>query len=277
METPKLPANEVKSGRCRRAAVVNPPLPHETVNILSPFARTLVLLSLYDPSKKRIPAMQASYTLNTKIEALNLLDLHDGDFQLVRSLLEIPLKTLRGWRADQDKLRRRFEDRQYRHFANIKLELLKDMFETSRDIMKKIKSGDHEGSTASQLVYALNTLLNQANQLEESFEDLPPNPQNEAEQPNRIGYAYDDNPQHDPPNAVEDPQQPRPPQSVGVRAALEQFGIGTNQHPESPPPGALTLLMDRPHLQTREAKVARSGNKRKSPKKRRRRAKRKAH
>ena len=133
--------------------------------------------------------MQASYTLDTKIDALNLLDLHDGDFQLVRSLLEIPLKTLRGWRVDQDKLRRRYEDRQYRYFANLKLELLKDMFETSRDIMKKIKSGEHEGSAVSKLAYALSTLLNQANQLEDSFEDLPPNPQPEAEEPNCIGYA----------------------------------------------------------------------------------------
>ncbi|MCY4539972.1 MAG: hypothetical protein OXE52_17290 [Chloroflexi bacterium] len=221
--------------------------------------------------------MQASYTLDTKIEALNLLDLHDGDFRCVRPLLEIPLKTLRGWRADQDKLRRRYEDRQYRYFANLKLELLKDMFETSCDIMKKIKSGDHEGSTASQLVYALSTLLNQANQLEDSFEDLPPNPQNETEQANRIGYAYDDNPQHNPPQAVELPQQPRPPQSLGIRAALEKIGIGTNPHPESPPPAAQTLLIDRPHLQNREAKVARSGKKRKGPKKRRRRAKRRAH
>ena len=215
--------------------------------------------------------MQASYTLDTKIEALNLLDRHDGDFQLVRSLLEIPLKTLRGWRVDQDKLRRRFEDRQYRHFANIKLELLKDMFETSRDIMKKIKSGDHEGSAVSQLAYALSTLLNQANQLEDSFEDLPPNPQNETEQANRIGYAYDDNPQDGPPKAVEDPQQPRPPQSLGVRAALEQIGIGTNQDPESPPPGAQMLLIDRPHLQNNEANLARSGKKRKAPKRRRHR------
>ncbi len=221
--------------------------------------------------------MQASYTLDTKIEALNLLDRHDGDFQLVRSLLEIPLKTLRGWRVDQDKLRRRFEDRQYRHFANIKLELLKDMFETSRDIMKKIKSGDHEGSTASQLVYALSTLLNQANQLEDSFEDLPPNPQNPEELPNRIEIVYDHQAQDAPPKATADPQQPRPPQSLGIRAALEQIGIRTNQHPESPPPGAQSLLMDRPHLQNREAKVARSGKKRKGPKKRRRRAKRKAH
>ena len=221
--------------------------------------------------------MQASYTLDTKIEALNLLDLHDGDFQLVRSLLEIPLKTLRGWRVDQDKLRHRFKDRQYRHFANIKLELLKDMFETSRDIMKKIKSGDHEGSAVSKLAYALSTLLNQANQLEDSFEDLPRDPQNPEEALNRIGYAYGDIPQDAPPKVAGDPQQPRPPQSIGLRAALEQIGIGTNQHPESPPPGAPAQLIDRPHLQNREAKVARSGKKRKGPKQRRRRAKRKAH
>ena len=221
--------------------------------------------------------MKASYTLDTKIEALNLLDRHDGDFQLVRSLIEIPLKTLRGWRVDQDKLRRRYEDRQYRYFANLKLELLKDMFETSRDIMKKIKSGEHEGSAVSKLAYALSTLLNQANQLEDSFEDLPPNPQNEAEEPNRVQYAYDDNPQHAPPKAVEDPQQPGPPQSVGVRAALEKFGIGSNPHPESPPPGALTLLMDRPHLQNSGANSPRSGKKRKGPKRRRHRQKRKAH
>ena len=221
--------------------------------------------------------MQASYTLDTKIEALNLLDQHDGDFRRVRPLLEIPLKTLRGWRVDQDKLRRRYEDRQYRHFANLKLELLKDMFETSRDIMKKIKSGEHEGSAVSQLAYALSTLLNQANQLEDSFEDLPPDPQNKEGEPNRIRYAYDDNPQHDPPEAVELPQQPRPPQSVGVRAALERIGIGTNQHPESPPPGAQMLLIDRLHLQNSAINSARSGKKRKGPKKRRHRRKRKAH
>ncbi len=221
--------------------------------------------------------MQASYTLDTKIKALNLLDLHDGDFQLVRSLLEIPLKTLRGWRVDQDKLRHRYEDRQYRHFANIKLELLKDMFETSRDIMKKIKSGDHEGSAVSKLAYALSTLLNQANQLEDSFEDLPPDPQNPEEVPNRIEVVYDHQAQDAPPKAAADPQQPRPPQSLGLRAALERIGIGTNQDPESPPPEAQMLLIDRLHLQNSAINSARSGKKRKAPKKHRRRQKRKAH
>ena len=57
--------------------------------------------------------MPANYNLDTKIEALNLLDQHDGDLHLVKDRLG----TLRGWRTDQDKA----EDRQYRHFANIKL------------------------------------------------------------------------------------------------------------------------------------------------------------
>ncbi|MCY4539094.1 MAG: hypothetical protein OXE52_12815, partial [Chloroflexi bacterium] len=144
------------------------------------------------------------------------------------------------------------------------------------DIMKKIKSGDHEGSTASQLVYALSALLNQANKLEESFEDLPPNPQTEAEESNRIRNAYDDNPQDDPPEAVELPQQPRPPQSLGVRAALERIGIGANQDPESPPPDAEMLLIDRLHLQNSAINSARAGKKPKGPKKRRHKIKPKA-
>ncbi|MCY4071845.1 MAG: hypothetical protein OXG60_11155, partial [Chloroflexi bacterium] len=69
--------------------------------------------------------MQAAYTLDTRIEALNLLNRLDGDFQRVKERLKIPLKTLRGWRASEWELRRRFENREYRHFANIKLELLR--------------------------------------------------------------------------------------------------------------------------------------------------------
>ena len=89
--------------------------------------------------------MPTKYSLDTKIEALNLLDQLDGDFHLVKSRLDIPLKTIRGWRSSEEELRQRFEDRQYRHFANLKLTLLKDMLETSCDIMKTIKSGENEG------------------------------------------------------------------------------------------------------------------------------------
>ena len=223
--------------------------------------------------------MLASYTLDRKIEALNLLDRHDGDFNLVKSILEIPLKTLRAWRADQVKLRNRYDDRQYRYFATIKLELLQDMWETSRDIMKKIKSGNHEGIPFSQLVYALNTLLNHANKLEDNFEDLTPEGQSEAEQPNRIRYVYEDEAGDAPPPwTAAEPQKSGSRQSVGgVRAALERMGIGANQDPESLPLGPQTLLPGLPRLDNSESKPARSAKRRQKPKRRRHKTKRKAH
>ena len=223
--------------------------------------------------------MLASYTLDTKIEALNLLDRHDGDFNLVKSILEIPIKTLRGWRADQVKLRHKYEDRQYRYFSTIKLELMQDMWETSRDIMKKIKSGAHDGAPLSKLVYALNTLLNHANKLEDNFEDLTPEGQNEAENPNRIRYVYEDEAGDAPPPwTAAAPQIPVPPQSVGgVRAALERMAIGANQDPESPPPGTQTLLAGLPRLENSESKPTRSAKRRQKPKRRRHKTKRKAH
>ncbi|MCY4020539.1 MAG: hypothetical protein OXG39_14105 [Chloroflexi bacterium] len=164
--------------------------------------------------------MPATYTLDTKIEALNLLNQLDGDFLRVKERLKIPLKTLRGWRASERELRRRFEDREYRHFASIKLELLRDMLETSRDIMQQLKSGEREGLTASQLVYTLSTLLNQAHRLEESFEDLPPDPQQETEQANRIRFVYEDDLPAAPPPATGNPGEPGAPQSSSVREKL---------------------------------------------------------
>ena len=172
--------------------------------------------------------MPTTYTLDEKIQALNLLDQHDDDFRLVKSQLNIPLKTLRGWRANQDALRQQFDDRQYRHFANIKLELLNDMFETCRALMKKIRTGDHEGIAVSQLAYTLSTLLNHANQLEERFEELAPNPPNPKPQHNRIRFVLDDNLQNATPRPAGNPGPPRPLQSPGLRQALGQIGIGEN-------------------------------------------------
>ena len=219
--------------------------------------------------------MLASYTLDTKIEALNLLDRHDGDFNLVKSILEIPLKTLRAWRADHVKLRNRYDDRQYRYFATIKLELMQDMWETSRDIMKKIKSGAHDGIPLSQLAYTLNTMLHHANKLEDNFEDLTPEGQNEAEQTNRIRYVYEDEAgEAPPPWTGAAPQMPVPPQSVGVRAALQRMAVKANQDPESLPPEVQTLLSGLPNLENSESKPARSAKRPKVSGKRRRRPKR---
>ena len=219
--------------------------------------------------------MPATYTLDNKIEALNLLDRHDGDFRQVQSILKIPLKLLRDWRANQVKLRHKHEDRQYSYFVTIKLELMTDMWETSRDIMKKIKSGNHEGSSLSKLAYVLSTLLHHANKLEDNFEDTTPPQQNEAEQPNRIRYVFEEEGQDAPPPwPAAAPQMPVQPQSGGVRAALQQIGVGANQDPESLPPEVQTLPAGLPHGEDGESKPARSGKRPKMSQKHRRRSKR---
>ena len=83
-----------------------------------------VLFFLYIANIRRTQAMPTTHTRNTKIEALNLLNLHDGDFNLVKSRLKIPLNTLRRWPADENNPRLQYNSGQYHHFACIKLELL---------------------------------------------------------------------------------------------------------------------------------------------------------
>ena len=212
--------------------------------------------------------MPPNYRLDAKIQALNLLDQHDGDFHLVKSQLNIPLKTLRGWRESQDNLRHQYEDRQYRHFANRKLELLNDIFESCRDLMKKIRADINQPATVSQRAYTLTTLLNHANQLEDLFEDLAPNAESTKEQPNRIEFVYDDKVHNAPPWANGNPQRTRPLQSPGLRPSLGQIGIGQNQHPRSRPPRTQTLLVDRPHLPNGKPDLARPNSQPETPRRR---------
>lgn len=218
--------------------------------------------------------MPPNYTLDQKINALNLLDQHDGDFLRVKAQTGIPVKTLRGWHVDQDNLRQQFDDRQYRYFANIKHELLKDMLESSRDIMKKIKSGDHQGIAVSQLAYTVSTLLNNAKQLEEHYEDLAPDAE---KQRNRIEYVYDNHVQDAPPWATRNPQEPSPLQSPRLRKTLGQIGTRQNRHPEGSPPRTQTLLVGRPQLQNGEPNLARSRKRRQTPERHRHQPKRTPH
>ena len=185
--------------------------------------------------------MPATYTLDLKIEALNLLDRHDGDFRLVKERLQVPLKTLRGWRSSEQELRSRFNDRQWRYFSNIKLELLTDMLESSRNVMKKIKSGDHEGSTISQLAYLLITLLNHSIQLERNFEDIALEAQSETEETDGMRYVYEDDLLAFPPGADAIPEAPGPPQDIGPPDAQTEGAnsipyVYVDPPPDVPPP-----------------------------------------
>lgn len=219
--------------------------------------------------------MPKQYQLDSKIEALNLLDRHDGDLPLVSNLMQIPVKTLRRWRAEEAELRLQFDNRQYRHFANIKLELLNDMFETCRDLMKNIKADNLQQTSVSQRAYTLTTLFNHATQLEDLFEDLEPNPQNEGH--NRIRFVQDDNLPRATPRPETSPKRPRPLQSTGLRQALGQIGIGADRHPDRRSSPAQALLVDRANLPNGQSNLARSKKQRQTPKRRRNRRGRTPH
>ena len=220
--------------------------------------------------------MPATYTLDAKIAALNLLTQFDDDFHQVKAILEIPLKTLRGWRADETQIRHKYEDRQYRYISNIKLHLLVDMVEFARDIMTKLKSGDREDGSLSQLTYTLGTLLTHIQRLEGNFSELEQDTQSDPDPPNRIEYIYEGGIHDIPPWESAIVEESLPPQNIGLRQALEQFGIGTQPEPDSSPPGAPSLLMDRPYLTDDQPNPATSRKQGQAPKKRRHRSKRKA-
>ncbi len=172
------------------------------------------------------------YTLDQKIEALNLLDLHDDDCFIVKQKLGIPVTTLRGWRADETAFRRRYDERQYRHFANLRHELLKDMLETARGIMKRIKRGEHEGEPDSKSVYTLDTLLRNAKDLEERYVHLASDAGGSGPEVNRIRYVHDHHLQAAAPRPAGDPEASRALQGAGLRPALGQIGAGQAGDPE---------------------------------------------
>ena len=221
--------------------------------------------------------MPATYTLDTKIAALNLLARLDDDFHQVKARLKIPLETLKNWRSGETQLRHKYEDRQYRHIASINLEILVDTVETARDIIRIIKSGDHQGMTISQLAYTFSTLLNQAHRLEGNFSELEQDTQNDPDPPNRIEYIYEGGLHDVPPWEFAHPEARDPLQSMGLRAALEQFGIGAQADPESRPPAAPSHLMDRPYLTDDQPNQAPLPQQAQTPNKRNKKSKRKAH
>ena len=101
-----------------------------------------------------------------QIEALNLLDRHDGDFKLVKSRLGISINALRSWFADEKQLRMQYDYRQWRYFGNLKLVLLNHVLEGAVSTMEKFQARDYEHSSPSQLVYQVATLIGQVRHLE---------------------------------------------------------------------------------------------------------------
>ena len=214
--------------------------------------------------------MSGNYDLDTKIEALDLLHRHDGDFQLVKSRLNIPIKTLAGWHMEEDKLRLLYEERQLQELADIRRELYETVCVFYHDIIKKIMSGEHHGNTFREYKNSLSALLDRSLQLEKSFVGPKANPKVATEQLNQITNDYDNHLQAAPRLTDENPEEPKPVQSSSQWQAPGEIEIGPVRHLENARPKTLTLPAGRPLLSKEQPDLPRSGKRRQRHKRRRR-------
>ena len=127
------------------------------------------------------------YSLETKIDALDRLDRHDGNFLLISEALGIPDRTLERWREREKDLRRRWHQRQREHLAQFKLDVQVKMLRQAQKILAQMDAETLTNAPLNQLTAALNALVNQALKLEEATDDID----GQQEYVTRFEYYYD--------------------------------------------------------------------------------------
>lgn len=168
--------------------------------------------------------MTRRYSLNTKINALNEVDEHDGDVARVSEFLEIPTRTLQGWRGAEDDLRRRYRQKQKRQRDRLTLDLQLEMLERGQSILARMDAEALSKAPLNQLATALGSLVNHALKLEEAVEEIDEG----EEQVIRHEFYYDGQVQNAPPWAEESDEAPGALQGSGLRSALGQDRAGQN-------------------------------------------------
>ena len=171
--------------------------------------------------------MPKRYRLDTKIEALNLLDQLDGNLQLVNSRLNIPVKTLQKWSAAQDNLRLQFTDQQDRRFDQLLASLHLKLLERGHAILDHLDDDTLKAATATQLAYALNTIATHAIRLEEIAYQVDQTAaiQNQN-QPIRLAFVANSQNQPPPQRPTGNPEPSRPLQNRRLRPPLGQNRTG---------------------------------------------------
>ncbi|MCY3573342.1 MAG: hypothetical protein OXI62_14775 [Chloroflexota bacterium] len=168
--------------------------------------------------------MSRRYSLETKIDALNQIDQHDGDAALVSDVLEIPLATLRGWLAKESDLRRAYNLRRQGQFERLKRDLQSDMLLRGKAILSELDAQRLAKAPLNQLAAALGSLVTQALKLEEATQARA----EDDERVIRVEYYYDGQVQDAPPWSGASDGQPRAVQSGGLRTPLGQDRAGQN-------------------------------------------------
>jgi hypothetical protein len=171
---------------------------------------------------EREKLMARRYTLDTKINALNMLDKHDGDLLTVSSKLTIPASTLSQWRKKESDLRHDHRQKLHRQFTRLKAELQVKMLDRGMKIIACMDDETLSKAPLNQLATALGSLVNHALKLDEVIEDTD----EQTEKVIRIEYFYDGEVQDVPPWTGASEGQPRAVQGSRMRETVGQNGIG---------------------------------------------------
>lgn len=200
--------------------------------------------------------MPRSYTLDTKIHALNQLDKYD-DTERIAAELAIPLSTLQKWRTRASSLRKRYRQRNKRRAANLKSDLQVAMLDKSMAILNRMDDEILDNAPLNQLASALSALVNHAMKLEEAIEDDDEQEKGQQEQVIRIEYYYDGEVHNATPWAEESADESSQIQDSSVRSEMGQNGTGQNDnHGESTRSREAWLVAD-PDLSDVESGMAR--------------------
>ncbi len=168
--------------------------------------------------------MARRYCLDKKIEALNLIERHDGDTALASDALEIPARTLRVWQRQEATLRQQYNQRQRRRRERLSADLQLALLERSQAILAQMDTERLAKAPLNQLATALGSLVNQALKLEEATSEIDEG----EEQVIRFEYFYDGQVQDAPPWAGASAGEPRAFQGGRLRPALGQDRAGQN-------------------------------------------------
>ena len=164
--------------------------------------------------------MSVRYALDTKIDALNQIDRHDGDVALVSDVLEIPADTLRRWRRAEKDLRRSYGQRLQREGERLAVGLQMELLRRGKAILEHMDDETLAKAPLNQLATALTGLINTSLKLEEVIEQI-----DEAkEKVFRLEYYYDGQVQDAPPWASVREEDVSALQSRGLRETMGQNG-----------------------------------------------------
>lgn len=166
--------------------------------------------------------MANQYTLDQKMNALDLLESHDCDYQQISEKIHIPISILQKWKYKESDLRREYRGRLLKQFARLKLDLQVKMLQRGMSIVDMLDEETLRAAPLNQLATTLSALVNHALKLEEAITE----DNEQAEKIVRFEYLYNGSVHNTPPWAGASEGLPRKVQGSSLRETLGQDGIG---------------------------------------------------